>query len=173
MENTQNPKSQKPEIAETEVYFNSLLKSQEESQKNASSIKKSKLISFVVLIVIIGLGLYYALNFYLKANNINSTTSAIDTKIENQDSSAYFNPAYYSDKERKISGKIGKSYNQTDNSNLDFELLGNDGKTIAYIYSVNNDLNLSVGLTVEIQGEYRTTSVSGKEVIEVKSIKLK
>ena len=54
-----------------------------------------------------------------------------------------------------------------------FLLLDTEGQSLAYLYSKNNDLNLSLGLDVEIQGELRSNAGDGKEIIEVLSIKLK
>ena len=172
--NTPNPqetKENKLTANETEIYFNSLLREQQEEFQNPTN-KNSKMITYGILVAIIAIGMYFAVNFYVNANNLtaNSGSSSLNG---DQSNSAYFTPDYYANRERKISGKVAKNPVQTTDKTTNFELEGNDGKNIAYIYSNTNDLNLSVGLVVEIQGEYRSSTESGKEVIEVFSIKLK
>ncbi len=168
---SQESKENKLNPSETEIYFNSLLKEQQEEFKNPPS-KKSKMITYGILVAVISIGMYFAVNFYVNANNL-TANSGSSSLADEQANSAYFTPNYYANRERKISGKIVKNSVQTSDKTTNFELEGNDGKNIAYIYSNTNDLNLSVGLIVEIQGEYRSTTESGKEIIEVYSLKLK
>lgn len=167
MENTRNPEATQSSISQTEAYFNSLLKSQTQ-ETNSDSRRKFKPFTLLILIAVIFIPIYFAVNYYIKATNIEATPVDV-TQPEN--SGAYFDPGYYT-RERTITGKISKGMNTVDEERS-FELLDNDGKNIAYIYSKDQDLNLSIGLTVEIRGQLSDSAEDGKEIIEVKSIRLK
>ncbi len=170
METTINPKTNKPPILEVNAYYDSLLKSQSEN-KIENSLRKYKFISLLFLIFVICASLYLAVSFYINSNN--QSVTGVGSTAEKQNTGAYFNPEYYSNTERKISGKISKNFNNTENKMTGFLLLDTEGQSLAYLYSKNNDLNLSLGLDVEIQGELRSNAGDGKEIIEVLSIKLK
>jgi hypothetical protein len=170
MEPTTNPAPNKPQELEASAYYDTLLKSQSEDDAG-NPVRKYKLISLLFLISVICASLYLAVSFYINSNN--QRLVAVNTTAEKQNTGAYFNPAYYSNTERKISGRINKNFNNTNDKMTAFQLLDDEGKNLAYLYSKNNDLNLSLGLEVEIQGELRRSMSDGKEVIEVLSIKLK
>jgi len=118
--------------------------------------------SFLGLVILAGL---YSTYLIISVSN-NPPNLAVDES--NQTSSAYFNPHQDSEiKNINIMGEISKSQD----SEYPYMLLS-DGKKIAYLYSETNDLNLSLGLNLQIDGEVKTQK-DGVDVINVKSIKLK
>lgn len=158
---------------ETDAYFNSLFENQkEEAARGVRNMRYFKLFSLVFLILIICVSLYFAVSFYMRStgSDLNVSTSGLR---ENSNSGAYFSPDYYLKTERKLAGEISINSNFGNDSEREFELLDDNGKNIAYIYSRKNDLSLSVGLEVEIEGRLVKTTSSGIEIIEVSSIRLK
>ena len=127
----------------------------------------SKHLAYTFLSIVMLTGIY---STYLVISASNAPLSIpVDDK---NTTSGYFNP-YRNQEVKKVSvvGEISKSQDSEYPSEYPYVLL-NDSKKVAYLYSETNDLNLSLGLNLQIDGEVMTLK-DGVDVINVKSIKLK
>lgn len=165
-----NSPTPSPSTLETEAYFNSLLKSQE-AEKITSGKSPFRPIALFILVLVVGFGLYYSVNFYIGATELKSSLDPTSEEVKK--SGAYFTPEYYSNRDRGLFGKVNRNLSSTAEANQAFVLENEEGEILVYLYSENNNLDLSVGLNVEINGQLRKNAPDGKEIIEVTSIKLK
>lgn len=134
----------------------------EETHLSAHHWVRNIMYILIVLFVVAGI--------FIIVSQFTSSTGDITKKIDND---AYFAPPSEDEMQRSVSGKINKMYNVIENDKVKHELLDKDGNRLAYLYSSTNNLDLSIGLYVEVTGAATRERASGVEIIRVETIKYK
>lgn len=135
------------------------------SSVNLSSKSKRLIIYFFISFIAI-FGTYFLIN------NFNRKIEVTPEDIAKSSENAFFVPPAVNKQGQVIAGKITSSSIPT-NPKVKYELQNEKRERVAYLYSDNNDLELSLGLTVELQTENSGEKYSGIDIVNVKAIKLK
>ena len=157
--------------------LNKMVSSEKDTAKydlpNQPSFRRILRIFAVILIVIIILVLFY---FYTKIASIQVDNTQRGTSVNKGNTTsenAFFVPESRDPTSSTYVGNIDYASDVTGNAQVKHRLTDQEGNTIYYLSSSSNDLNLSVGLQVEIIGTIKNEEVNGFSVLEVEKIKLK
>lgn len=168
--NKPNPSNSAEKPVNQDADLDFLLKSQQQESESVDlKYRNFKIISILIAGIIIAISVFMVGSVLL--NNNSSTRDNLDSEVTG---SGIFNPSEYITGERFLSGEIVEVFNPENTANeLRFELLDENGDRQAFVYSNTNDLELSMGLNVEIEGELQRRTQDGYDVVLVRSIVLK
>jgi hypothetical protein len=157
-------------VAEVKEFIKS--KNLEETQVTPLKLKRaSYIILGIILLIVLGFGAYFIVSIATFTNKKANLGPVKDIAIDTFDN-AFLTPRK-PEEAKFYNGKIEYAYEVVDDPLIKHKLIDKDGNTIFYLFSSQNDLNLSVGLDVEIDGKLNKNKYNDISILEVSSIKLK
>lgn len=133
------------------------------------NLSKNRIIIYSILLILL-LILIYVIFGIANIDSKNNTTALQDI---NPSQRGYFVPPVIDETNNVYEGVISKNLQATEGSNIQYVLSDTNGNDIIYIYSLNHDLEMSVGVWAELKGVLDQQSFNGLKVLKVEQIKLK
>ena len=128
-------------------------------------------INFIIFLVVFDV-LLLSYFFVFKVNDTVGNNLLL-TLSHDKPSSAYFVPPAKTDLNVELVGKVEKIPEGVRNSKAEYSLVDKNHTEIALITSKQHELGLFAGLTVNLAGKIIDQTVSGVDLVDVKTISLK
>ena len=134
-----------------------------------SNLSNNRII-YIVAIILCAFGVVIALvSVFTKTSDNNSANNSLSESANR----GYFVPPQSTPEQTSYTGMINEIFDAPKGSRIKYVLTDEKGEKIIYIYSINNDLSLSVGVKAEVTGKADEESYNGLKVFNVRTIKLK